>query len=88
MSLLLDALKSTEPGPAATADAGVEPPVPEPQEELLDGRATLALLLSKPGAQTTLSLVPTTSVETVPPPSVPEFLGSTPVEPRDRKSVV
>jgi Flp pilus assembly protein TadD len=82
MSLLLDALKPTEPEPAATADAGVEPHSPEPQEELLDGRATLALLLSKPGAQTTLSLVPTSSVETVPPASVPEFPGSTPEEPR------
>ena len=82
MSLLLDALKSTEPEPAATADTGVEPPLPEPQEDLLDGRATLALLLSKPSAQTTLSLVPTSSVETAPPPAAAELLGSTPEEPR------
>jgi tetratricopeptide (TPR) repeat protein len=81
MSLLLDALKSTEPEPAATADAGVEPHAPEPAEELLDGRATLALLLSKPGAQTTFSLVPSSSVETVPPASVPELLGPTPLDP-------
>jgi Flp pilus assembly protein TadD len=81
MSLLLDALKSTEPEPAATADAGVEPHAPEPPEELLDGRATLALLLSKPSAQTTLSLVPSSSVETVPPASVPELLGSTRLDP-------
>lgn len=84
MSLLLDALKSTEPGPAATADAGVEPPVPEPQEELLDGRATLALLLSKPGAQTTLSLVPASAAEPrFPEPNraEPSHVGPSPVGP-------
>jgi Flp pilus assembly protein TadD len=82
MSLLLDALKSTEPEPAASVDAGVEPNGPEPQEELLDGRATLALLVAKPSAQTTLSLVPASSTEAAPSASVPELLDSTPVEPR------
>jgi Flp pilus assembly protein TadD len=80
MSLLLDALKSTE---AEESDAGVEPETSEPQEEPLDGPATLALLASRPIAhtnvQTTLSLVPTSGDPTVPAVSAPEFLAPGPV---------
>jgi len=59
MSLLLDALKSTE---VEDAGAGVEPEASESPEEPLDGPATLALLASRPiaqpNAETALSLVP------------------------------
>ena len=57
MSLLLDALKSTEPD--ADADIGVEPEALESQEEPLDGAATLALLAPKPATQAPLALAPT-----------------------------
>jgi Flp pilus assembly protein TadD len=77
MSLLLDALKPTE---AEESGAGIEPEASESQEEPLDGPATLALLASKPIAQTTLSLVPTSSIATVPATSVPELLDAAPVE--------
>jgi Flp pilus assembly protein TadD len=70
MSLLLDALKSTE---AEESRAGVEPDASELPEEPLDGPATLALLASRPSArtnaetnaQTILSLVPTSGIATV-----------------------
>jgi Flp pilus assembly protein TadD len=80
MSLLLDALKSTE----ADVGEGVEPGASELQEEPLDGPATLALLASRPiahtNSQTTLSLVPTSGTATVPATFAPEFLAPGPVE--------
>jgi Flp pilus assembly protein TadD len=81
MSLLLDALKPTE---AEDSGAGVEPEASESQEEPLDGPATLALLASRPiahtNSQTTLSLVPTSGIATVPAASAPEPLDPAPVE--------
>ncbi|HWS62526.1 MAG TPA: hypothetical protein VN325_07215 [Steroidobacteraceae bacterium] len=81
MSLLLDALKPTE---AEVSDDGVNPEASESQEEPLDGPATLALLASRPiahaNSQTTLSLVPTSSIATVPAASAPEPLDPAPVE--------
>jgi Flp pilus assembly protein TadD len=77
MSLLLDALKSTE---AEESGAGVEPEASESLEEPLDGPATLALLASKPNAQTTLSLVPTFSNATEAAASAPDLLTSVPVD--------
>jgi Flp pilus assembly protein TadD len=80
MSLLLDALKSTE----SDVGEGVEPGASEPQEEPLDGPATLALLASRPIAQTnaatTLSLVPTSGIATIPATSAPDQSGPDPVE--------
>jgi Flp pilus assembly protein TadD len=76
MSLLLDALKSTD----SDTDSGAEPEAAELQEEPLDGPATLALLASKPTAQTNaetiLSLVPTSGMATDLPPA-PAGLGFT-----------
>jgi Flp pilus assembly protein TadD len=85
MSLLLDALKSTE---TVQSGAGVEPEASESQEEPLDGPATLALLASRPSARTNaqtnaetiLSLVPTSGIATVPAASAPEQFGPGPVE--------
>jgi hypothetical protein len=79
MSLLLDALKSTE----SDSGVGVEPEASEPQEEPLDGPATLALLASKStagNAETTLSLVPTAGIATDPATSAPDLLGSAAME--------
>jgi Flp pilus assembly protein TadD len=81
MSLLLDALKPTEPEPDAAAGPGVEPEAWGPEEEPLDGPATLALLAQKPTAQTILSLVPTSGIATAPPESAAELFGSAVVEP-------
>ena len=80
MSLLLDALKSTEPD--ADADIGVEPEALESQEEPLDGAATLALLAPKAAAQAALALAPT--FNTAPAPltvSAPEPVAFEPVGP-------
>jgi len=77
MSLLLDALKRTE----SDSDAGVGPETSEPQEEPLDGPATLALLVSKPAAQTTLSLVPTSGMAALPLASAAEQFSPGLVEP-------
>jgi Flp pilus assembly protein TadD len=80
MSLLLDALKSTE---AEESSVGVEPEASESQEEPLDGPATLALLASRPiahsNSQTSLSLVPTSGTATVPAVSTLEFLAPGPL---------
>jgi Flp pilus assembly protein TadD len=80
MSLLLDALKPTE---AEDSGAGIKPEASESQEEPLDGPATLALLASRPiahtNSQTTLSLVPASSIATVPAASA-EPLDLAPVE--------
>jgi Flp pilus assembly protein TadD len=78
MSLLLDALKSTEPD--ADADIGVEPEALESQEEPLDGAATLALLAAKPTAQAPLALAPTFNGVSAPPAvSAHEFVAPEPV---------
>ena len=61
MSLLLEALRST--------DSSVEATI-EPEEEPLNARATLALLAPKSVAQGTLSLVPASDIAT-PAPSAP-----------------
>jgi Flp pilus assembly protein TadD len=84
MSLLLDALKSTEAEPGAADGPGVEPEAWGPEEEPLDGPATLALLASKPTAQTdaetTLSLVPTSGIAAAPAATAREQFGPGPVE--------
>jgi Flp pilus assembly protein TadD len=77
MSLLLDALKRTD----SDSDAGVEPETSEPQEEPLDGPATLALLVSKQNAQTPLSLVPASGTAVLPPASAAEQFSPGLVEP-------
>jgi Flp pilus assembly protein TadD len=88
MSLLLDALRPTE----SDLGAGVEPEASEPQEEPLDGPATLALLASKPtarsNAETTLSLVPASGMATDPAASAPEFRAPAPVESSHGPSLV
>jgi tetratricopeptide (TPR) repeat protein len=61
MSLLLDALKSSEPS-YPTGE-----PETEDQEESLDARATLELLAAQPAAQAVLSLAPVSE----PPPNAP-----------------
>jgi len=84
MSLLLDALKSTEAEPGAADGPGVEPEAWGPEEEPLDGPATLALLASKPSAQTdaetTLSLVPASGIAAAPAATALEQFGPGPVE--------
>ncbi len=90
MSLLLDALKPTESELGAGVESeALEPPEraldrPEPPDrsEPLDGPATLALLVSKSGAQTALSLVPTSSNATDPPASAAKFVAHDPLESR------
>jgi Flp pilus assembly protein TadD len=57
MSLLLDALKSTDSSAAVVA---------EPEEEPLDAQATLELLAQKPTAQARLALVPTSDIAAAP----------------------
>jgi len=84
MSLLLDALKSTEAAPDAADSSGVAPEAWGPEEEPLDGPATLALLASKPTAQTdaetTLSLVPASGIAAAPAATALEQFGPGPVE--------
>jgi Flp pilus assembly protein TadD len=57
MSLLLDALKSTDSSAAMAV---------EPEEEPLDAQATLELLAQRPTAQARLALVPTPDVAVAP----------------------
>jgi tetratricopeptide (TPR) repeat protein len=65
MSLLLDALKSSESNYAAAGE-----PETEDQEESLDARATLELLAAQPAAREALSLTPVTEPIPAAPPAI------------------